>query len=124
VVRDGLEQDALADPALDILVGGRAGRLVVVAVDALGVVLRLGVDDHGAAAGMLEGVVGTRLGEAEDDGVVVERLDLLGAKLLEGDDGAVGAGMQLVAVDDVGGGHGAPADDGTRHSRAAGRSTR
>jgi hypothetical protein len=110
VVLDALEDHALGRAALDELEGSGAGRLVDVAIEPFGLVLRLAVDQHLDPAGVIEGVVGPRRVEAEHHGMLVERLDLSGADQLDAAIGRLRAGMQLVAVDHVGGGYRPPAE--------------
>jgi hypothetical protein len=63
---------------------------------------------------MMEGVVRPEALEAEDYGVIVERLDLLGAHMLETNDRAVRSDVQLVAVHHVMRGHQPPSRNETR----------
>jgi len=82
-----------------------AGRLALIAVEALGVVLRLAVDQERAAAAMGEEEVDLRCLEVEADGALVDRGSRRGLELRDADDVAVGTGVQLEAVDDVRGSH-------------------
>jgi hypothetical protein len=100
----------LAGHPLDHLVVLGARRPVHIAVDPFGVVLRLAVDQHRAAAGDCEEEVDAGLLEGEAHCLVVDRLDLGPAQLGDGSLGDVVAGVQLIGVDDVGGGHRAEAE--------------
>jgi hypothetical protein len=99
VVLDPLEHQLLARQPLDEAIVLGARRPPLVAFDPLGVVLRLAVDQHRAAAGDREQKADPRPVEAEPDGVIVERLDGRPAQLPDARLHRIVGDVERIAVD-------------------------